>query len=120
ASPHELNERPRVAEHLVQLGDRRIDNVLRDDGSVSSVPPPVFRPLTTVKNDAMPQLPLVAEDPVGGGIIALAGGQTYRIIEGQVIRLQVQNIPSRFRGAMALDRARGVIVLFGGESSGEA
>ncbi len=115
ASPHELSERPRVAEHLVQLGDRRIDNVLRDDGRISSVPAVVFRPITTEKNDVMPQQPLVAEDPIGGGVIALSGRQTYRIVEGQVIRLQVQNIPSRFRGAMALDRERGVIVLFGGE-----
>jgi hypothetical protein len=121
ASPHELRERPRVAEHLVQRGDLRVDTLLRDDGSVRSVPAVVFRPLTTEQNDAMPQQPLVAEDPIGGGVIALSGGQTYRIIEGQVIRLEVRNIPARFRGAMALDRARGVIVLFGGEGgSGEA
>ena len=115
ASPHALMERPVVAEHLVQRGDRRIDNFLRADGERRSVPTPFFRPHTTVQAAAMSGLPLVAEDPIGGGVIAIAGGQTFRVVDNQVIRLDVIGTPARARGGMSTDTDRGVIVVFGGE-----
>lgn len=115
ASPHELHARPVVSAHLLQAGDVRADQALRDDGEVRTSTAVFWRPLTTVRQDPLPQPPIVAADPVAGGLLAVANGFTFRVRDGQVQQLDVPQLPIRRGGALATDARRGRVVLFGGK-----
>lgn len=117
ASPHELHARPVVSAHLLQTGDVRADQALRDDGEVRTSAAVFWRPLTTVRQDPLPAPPIVAADPVAGGLLAVANGFTFRVREGQVQQLDVPQLPIRRGGALATDSRRGRVVLFGGKDA---
>lgn len=117
ASPHQLQFRPLVSDALVQKRDVTITGPLRDEGSVTSTSPPIVAALTTERQDGVLSQPLLAEDPINGGVLVVSGGQTFRYHHHQLERLEVPGIPARVRAAMATDFDRGVVVLFGGESA---
>lgn len=115
-SPHQLLARPAVAESLQQRGDVRIDNDLRDDPTegVTSSSSPFWRPLTSVNSDQPSDLMVMAGDPIGGGILVVANGQTFRLRGSQLTRLDVPILPVQRGYAIATDERRGRVVLFGG------
>lgn len=120
STPHEVRARRLVAEHLVQRGDARVDDVLRDSGAVTTTSGVAWHPLTTQRQDPFPGPAVLARDVVGGGLLAMADGFTFRVRDFQVVRLDVPQLPVRRGAQMATDPERGRIVLFGGKDSSGA
>jgi len=116
SSPHEVRARLIAADALRQRGDARVDQLLRE-GPVTTTAVPVWRPLTTVRNEPLPARAIVARDPIGGGVLAVSDGFTFRVLDHQVERLEVPRLPVRGGGQLALDERRGVIVHFGGRNA---
>jgi len=120
STPHEVRARRLVAEQLVQRGDARVDDVLRDTGAVTTTSGVAWHPLTTRRQDPFPGPAVLARDLVGGGLLAMADGFTFRVRDFQVVRLDVPRLPVRRGAQMVTDPERGRIVLFGGTDSSGA
>lgn len=116
-SPHHMSERPALRRALLQQGDRPIEEALRTT-TVTTTAQPFWRPLTTVRQDAFGQ-PLLSWDPMRGSFLLLSNGETFHVDGAQVIKDDVPRLPVIEEGALALDVARGRIVLFGGFGTGQ-
>ena len=119
-TPHRLLARPVATEVLVQGGDVVVDDALRAAGAagITTEAAPFWRPVTSIEADVANGRALLAPDPVLGGVIMVADGETFRVRGSTVERLDVPRLPMVRGAAMATDTRRGRIVLFGGAQAG--
>ncbi len=115
-TPHRVFERQVSDDVLVQRADRFSNDALRA-GPLTTTAAPTWTPLTTIVHEQIREAPILANDPVSGGTLAVIGGDTFRLRGNQFERLNVPRLPVVKGYGMATDVRRGVVVLFGGDDA---
>lgn len=115
-SPHRIVERPALRDALLQRGDRNIADLLRTQ-AVTTTAQPFWRPLTTVRQERFNREAMAAYDPMRGSVLFVSDGETFHTDGQQVTKDNTARLPVLRNSALALDAARGRIVLFGGDGA---